>query len=58
MKLELKHLIGAVAVAGFLAVVFGTLGVLVVREVKLRAEWQRIQDDILREVPAYLEEGR
>lgn len=58
MKIELKHLIGAIAVAGFLAVAFGTLGILVVREVRLRAEWQQIREDVLRGMPAYLGERR
>lgn len=58
MRIELGHLIGIVAVAGFLAVTFGTFGVLVVQEIEQRAEWQRIQDDIMRGLPAYLGERR
>ena len=58
MRLELKHLIGGVAVAGFLAVVFGTFGILVVREVEQRAEWHQIRDDVMRGLPAYLGERR
>ena len=56
MKIELKHLIAAVAVAGFLAVVFGTFGVLVVKEVESRRVWNRITDDLLRAIPSYLGE--
>lgn len=58
MKLKLRHLIGGVAVAGFLAVVFGTFGVLVDREIKRRGQWQQIQEDIIRGLPAYLGERR
>jgi hypothetical protein len=57
-RMGLKHLIAIVATTAFLAVAFGTLGVLVVREIERRAEWQQIRDDVLRGLPAYLGERR
>ncbi len=58
MKLKLKYLIGIVAIAGFFAVVFGTFGVLVDREIRRRGEWRQIQEDIMRGLPDYLGERR
>ena len=55
-KLKLKYLIGIVAVAGFLAVVFGTFGVLTAQEIRSRAIWNHRTDDLLRAIPNYLGE--
>ena len=54
INLKLRHLIGAVAAAAFFAVVFGTLGLLVVAEIQRCREWEKIKTSILRGVPAYL----
>ena len=58
MRIGLKHLIGIVAVAGFIAVTFGTFAVLVEREIGSRGKWQRIHEDIMRGLPSYLGERR
>ncbi len=58
IKIKLSHLIAAVAAAGFLAVTFSTLGILVVQEVRRRAMWDQVRDSALRRVPAYLGERR
>lgn len=54
MAVKLKHLIAIVAVAGALAIIFGTLGVLVVKEMGNRRLWSHVADDLLRSIPAYL----
>lgn len=56
MKLKFKHLIGIVAVAGAFAIIFGTLGVLVMTEIENRRYWRYVTDDLLRGIPAYLGE--
>lgn len=48
INVKLHHLIAGVAVAAFFAVTFGTLGVLVVQEVKSCRAWAQVRDSVLR----------